>query len=281
MLFISISAISAENNTDLILAQSDDVDESSDAPLSQSNDIDESSYTPLAANESTDYKSFEDLYSTEGYSKLDPNSNHDESHKIIVDAKADKKITKVREPIVYTIKVTNKNLFDVKELTIYFGEDEFFYLDFIGNHKGMSIFDGEALIIDKLGAGQTKTIKFNVIFVYSANRSITATLSHYSAPYESKSKLKTVVDIPAKVKKSKKAKVKITYKANKKPVKRVNVKVKVYTKGKRYITYKLKTNKKGIIKIKTKNLKKGKHKIVIKSLNKKYSISKTSKIKIK
>lgn len=94
-------------------------------------------------------------------------------------------------------------------------------------------------------------------------------------------KAKTTVKAPKVTAKYKKSKYfKITVKSNKKAIKNLKIKVKVYT-GKKYKTYKLKTNKKGVAQINTKKLKKGNHKVIISSLNKNYSVSAKSKIKIK
>ena len=81
-------------------------------------------------------------------------------------------------------------------------------------------------------------------------------------------------------KKSKYYKITIKNKASKKPVSKLKIKVKVYTKGK-FKTFFLNTNKKGIAKFNMKNLKRGTHKVKILSRNKKYLVSKTSRIRIK
>ena len=61
------------------------------------------------------------------------------------------------------------------------------------------------------------------------------------------------------------------------PVKKLYIKVKVFT-GKKSKTYTIKTNNKGIAKLQTKALTVGTHKISISTKNKKYKISKSSKI---
>ena len=61
------------------------------------------------------------------------------------------------------------------------------------------------------------------------------------------------------------------------PVKKLYIKVKVFT-GKKSKTYTIKTNTKGIAKLQTKALTTGTHKISISTKNKKYKISKSSKI---
>ena len=96
-------------------------------------------------------------------------------------------------------------------------------------------------------------------------------------------KAKTTVkakNTKSRFKKSKYYKITIKNKASKKPVSKLKIKVKVYTKGK-YKTYSLKTNKKGIAKFNMKNLKRGNHKVKILSRDKKYTVSKTSRIRIR
>ncbi len=64
---------------------------------------------------------------------------------------------------------------------------------------------------------------------------------------------------------------------NNKPVKNLKLKIKVWT-GKKTKTYTVTTNKNGFAKLSTKKLTAGNHKVQVTSANKKYSISKSSKI---
>jgi hypothetical protein len=90
----------------------------------------------------------------------------------------------------------------------------------------------------------------------------------------------TAKKLTAKKGESKKFKITVTNKKNKKAVVGVKVKVKVST-GSKSKTYTLKTNSKGIAKLNTKSLSVGSHKVVIKSADKYCSASKaTSTIKI-
>lgn len=101
--------------------------------------------------------------------------------------------------------------------------------------------------------------------------------------YITVNKAKTVVKAPtvkAKYKKSKKFTVKVKNKASYLNVKGIVVKIKVYT-GKKSTTFKVKTDKKGVAQINTKKLKRGTHKVKITSGDKRYVISKKSKIIIK
>ena len=94
-------------------------------------------------------------------------------------------------------------------------------------------------------------------------------------------KTKTVVKAP---------KVTAYYKANKyfkvavkkgeKAVKNLKLNVKVYT-GSKYKNFVIKTNKNGVAQLSTKKFKIGSHKVTISSKNRKYKVSKTSKIVIK
>ena len=95
-------------------------------------------------------------------------------------------------------------------------------------------------------------------------------------------KTKTTVKAPgvtAKYKQNKYFKVTVkNYKG--KPIKNLNLKLKVYTNHK-YKYYKIKTNSKGIALFNTKKLKVGSHVVYIYNVDKKYDISKKSKIVIK
>lgn len=254
---VSITAISAANATDVLTAEDSNILEE------DTNDIE-----ALSADENADTAVKEDNTSV----VFTEYKNKDTSHKIVVKAKAETNKGKTGDKILYTVKVTNNNLFDVYNLDLYMGEREEYSHISLGN-KGFGIYDDEWITVYKLGAGQTKTIKMYLKLWEPGKTSIKTTVG----PFESKSKIRTIADTPKVTSKS--VKTKITYKANSKPVYKLKVKVKVYT-GKHYKTYNLKTNKKGIIKIKTKYLTKGKHKIVLKSMNKKYSLKNTFKIRI-
>ena len=95
-------------------------------------------------------------------------------------------------------------------------------------------------------------------------------------------KTKTTVKAPgvtAKYKQNKYFKVTVkNYKGN--PIKKLNLKLKVYTNHK-YKYYKIKTNSKGIALFNTKKLKVGNHVVYIYNADKKYDITKKSKIVIK
>lgn len=252
----SIAAISAENSTDTLTAENDDILENTD------------NMGEISASENTNTTTDEDN-TTVVFTEY---KNKDKAHKIYVTAKAETNRGKVGDKILYTVKVTNKNLFDVYLLDLYMGErEEYAHLP-IG-HNGYGIYDDEWITVYKLGAGQTKTIKMYLKLWEPGNTSIKTTVGNY----ETKSKIRTLADTPKVTSKS--VKTKITYKANNEPVKKLKVKVKVYT-GKQYKVFKLKTNAKGIIKLKAKYFTKGKHKIVLKSMNKKYSLKNTFKIRI-
>ena len=95
-------------------------------------------------------------------------------------------------------------------------------------------------------------------------------------------KSKTIVYAPVKTIKHKKNtyyKIKVLD-SHKNPVKNVILKVKVFT-GKKSKTYSIKTNSKGVAKLKTRGLGLGIHKITITTKNKKYKISKNTKISIR
>lgn len=257
ILMTSIAAISAENVSDTLAAEDGDILEENTEDIEEISASENTNTTPNEDNTTvvfTEYK------------------NKDKAHKIYVTAKAETNKGKVGDKILYTVKVTNKNLFDVYLLDLYMGEREEYSHLAIGN-KGFGIFDDEWITVHKLGAGQTKTIKMYLKLWEPGNTSIKTLVGNY----ETKSKIRTIADTPKVTSKS--VKTKITYKANSKPVEKLKVKVKVYT-GKQYKVFKLKTNKKGIIKLKTKYLTKGKHKIVLKSMNKKYSLKNTFKIRI-
>ncbi len=95
---------------------------------------------------------------------------------------------------------------------------------------------------------------------------------------------KKPVKLSIKVKKSK-GTVEIFLKKNKKPINKIKLKVKIFT-GKKYktiylVTGKIKNTKyNGYCGFATNALKLGKHKVVITSANKKYSVSKTSSLKV-
>ena len=95
-------------------------------------------------------------------------------------------------------------------------------------------------------------------------------------------KTKTTVKAPgvtAKYKQNKYFKVTVkNYKGN--PIKKLNLKLKVYTNNK-YKYYKIKTNSKGIALFNTKKLNAGSHVVYIYNADKKYDITKKSKIVIK
>lgn len=256
ILMTCITAISAENATDVPLAAEDT------EILEDSNGTGEVNTNEDATdtNEDNDTVIFTEY------------KNKDKSQKIVVKAKAKTNKGKVGGKILYTVKVTNNNLFDVYLLDLYMGErEEYSHLP-IG-HKGFGIYDDEWITVYKLGAGETKTIKMYLKLWEPGN----TTIKTLVGPFESKSKIRTIANTPKVTGKT--VKTKITYKANGKAVKKLKVKVKVYT-GKHYKVFKLKTNKKGIIKFKAKKIRKGKHKIVLKSMDKKYSLKKTFKIRI-
>lgn len=106
---------------------------------------------------------------------------------------------------------------------------------------------------------------------------------HYKKPTAkiSKGKIKTDVDadpIAVKYKKNRYFKIKVESRYDDDiPIKKVKLKVKVGT-GSKAKTFKVKTNSYGVAKINTRGLKLGTHKVVITSLDKKYDISKKSKI---
>lgn len=257
ILIVSINAISAENATDMPLT-------------AEENDIlgDTNGTVETATNDSsTDLKEDNETVIFTEY------KNKDNTDNIYVSAKAETNTGKVGEKILYTVKVTNKNLFDVYDLYLFMGEYESYAHFALEHNKGYYIFDDAYIVINKLCAGETKIIKMQLMLWEPGETSIETLVG----AYDYKSKIRTILKTPKVTKKY--IKTKITYKANKKPVKKLKVKVKVYT-GKYYKIYKLKTNKKGIIKLKTKYLSKGKHKIVFKSLNKKYSLHRTFKIRI-
>ena len=123
--------------------------------------------------------------------------------------------------------------------------------------------------------------------VLSSNES-DSSVSNVNSNENTVSSSNSVVKIPTKVYAPAKT---IKYKKNTyykikvldddgKPLKKVVLKVKVFT-GKKSKTYSLKTSSTGIAKLKTKSLALGTHKITITTNNKKYKISKTTKIVIK
>lgn len=270
VLMTSITAISAQNATDNLTADADNVLEEN------TDDIEE-----ISADENIDIVQKEDNVLNDTLASNEDNAtvffttykNKAHWHNIFLTAKAETNKGKVGEKILYTIKVTNKNLFDVYMLDLYMGEYQEYTHSPISTGKGYGIYDDSWVTVNKLGAGQTKTIKMYLVLWEPSNTTIETDIGDY----ESKSKIRTIANTPKVTKKA--VKTKITYKANGKAVKKLKVEVKVYT-GKYYKLYKLKTNKKGIIKFKTKYLTKGKHKIVFKSLNKKYSLKNTFKIRI-
>lgn len=102
-----------------------------------------------------------------------------------------------------------------------------------------------------------------------------------TTPKLSKGKIKTDVDadpVIVKHKKNSYFKIKVEDRYDDDvPISKVKLKVKIGT-GSKAKTYNVKTNSYGVAKINTKNLKIGTHKVVISSADKKYSISKKSKI---
>ena len=105
---------------------------------------------------------------------------------------------------------------------------------------------------------------------------------HKSMPSKvSKGKIKTKVDadpITVKYKKNSYFKIKVEDRYDDdNPIGKVKLKVKI-GKGSKAKTYNVKTNSYGVAKINTKGLKTGTHNVVITSANKKYDISKKSKI---
>lgn len=130
--------------------------------------------------------------------------------------------------------------------------------------------DGEASInIPNLAIGNHKVEMYydNVKRATSSIRVVKSTTNVY-AP------VKTI-----KYKKNTNYKIKVLD-SHGNPVKKVVLKVKVFT-GANSKTYSIKTTSKGIAKLKTRSLALGTHKITIKNNNKKYKISKTTKIIIR
>lgn len=135
--------------------------------------------------------------------------------------------------------------------------------------------DKETLNLGKLKVGK-HTIKVQVKEGYYVECKISVV-----NPLSKTSTSKTTVKAPTVTAYYKASKYfKVTVKKNGKPVKNLKLKVKVYT-GSKYKTYTIKTNKNGVAKLSTKKFKVGSHKVKITSTNKKYKISKTSKIIIK
>ncbi|MDO5814328.1 MAG: hypothetical protein Q4Q18_01720 [Methanobrevibacter sp.] len=88
------------------------------------------------------------------------------------------------------------------------------------------------------------------------------------------------IDVPKKVKKPSKIKVKLISNANGKVLKNKKCTVKIYT-GNAFKTVKAKTNSKGILKLSTKKLSKGVHKINLIYSTKKFDINCNANVKIK
>ena len=152
---------------------------------------------------------------------------------------------------------------DTVDLRVYTGSAYKTYHDKVGN-------DGKASIkIPNLSIGTHKVEVYyaNVKLATSSIKVIKSTTKVY-AP------VKTI-----KHKKNTYYKIKVLD-SHGNPVKKVTLKVKVFT-GKSSKTYSIKTSSKGIAKLKTKGLALGTHKITIKTKNKKYKISKKTKIVIK
>lgn len=152
---------------------------------------------------------------------------------------------------------------DTVDLRVYTGSTYKTYHGKVGN-------DGKASVnIPNLAIGTHKVVVYyaNVKLATSSIKVIKSTTKVY-AP------VKTI-----KHKKNTYYKIKVLD-SHRNPAKKVLLKVKVFT-GSKSKTYSIKTTSKGIAKLKTRGLSLGNHKITIKTKDKRYKLSKTTKIVIK
>ena len=169
----------------------------------------------------------------------------------------------------YSVKLTDNNTpvsGETIELTIFDSNDNSVYYTAKTNSNGIATF--------KIGP-QSKGKYMAYIETYDLFEDKYITVIQNP-------KTKTTVKAPgvtAKYKQNKYFKVTVkNYKGN--PIKKLNLKLKVYTNHK-YKYYKIKTNSKGIALFNTKKLKVGNHVVYIYNADKKYDITKKSKIVIK
>ena len=173
------------------------------------------------------------------------------------------------EKFTYTVKLTDNNKpvsGETIELTIFDSKDNSIYYTVKTNSNGIATF--------KIGPqSKGKYIAYIETYDLFEEKYITVIQNP---------KTKTTVKAPgvtAKYKQNKYFKVTVkNYKG--KPIKKLNLKLKVYTNHK-YKYYKIKTNSKGIALFNTKKLKAGSHVVYIYNADKKYDITKKSKIIIK
>ena len=169
----------------------------------------------------------------------------------------------------YSVKLTDNNTpvsGETIELTIFDSNDDDVYYTAKTNSNGIATF--------KIGP-QSKGKYMAYIETYDLFEEKYITVIQNP-------KTKTTVKAPrvtAKYKQNKYFKVTVkNYKG--KPIKKLKLKLKVYTNHK-YKYYKIKTNSKGIVLFNTKKLKAGSHVVYIYNADKKYDITKKSKIVIK
>lgn len=169
----------------------------------------------------------------------------------------------------YSVKLTDNNTpvsGETIELTIFDSNDNSVYYTAKTNSNGIATF--------KIGP-QSKGKYMAYIETYDLFEDKYITVIQNP-------KTKTTVKAPgvtAKYKQNKYFKVTVkNYKGN--PIKKLNLKLKVYTNHK-YKYYKIKTNSNGIALFNTKKLKVGNHVVYIYNADKKYDITKKSKIVIK
>lgn len=169
----------------------------------------------------------------------------------------------------YSVKLTDNNKpvsGETIELTIFDSKDNSIYYTVKTNSNGIATF--------KIGPqSKGKYIAYIETYDLFEEKYITVIQNP---------KTKTTVKAPevtAKYKQNKYFKVTVkNYKG--KPIKKLNLKLKVYTNHK-YKYYNIKTNSKGIALFNTKKLKAGSHVVYIYNADKKYDITKKSKIIIK
>lgn len=187
LILISLSMASAEEICDgnTLNIEDDDVLIESDSDIGDSgNDFEETDFEDF----SNDVKSKNILKSSDDILEIDYPQTHDESHNIVVDAKASSNKGKVGDSIKYTITVTNNNPFTVHALEVFSPEDpDHFYLSkqSTSNDKiNVGLLDETAWLIEKLGPGETLVIN-TLIKIESAGKSeLSLSLSHNYPPYE-------------------------------------------------------------------------------------------------
>ena len=185
---ISLGMVCGEEISDdnILNVGNDDILIGSDCNIKCNDYLEETEEDMNPDDESVESKNI--LKSSDEYLEIDYPQTHDESHNIVVDAKASGNKGKVGDSIKYTITVTNNNPFTVHALEVFSPEDpDHFYLSkqsTSNDEINVGLLDETAWLIEKLGPGETLVIN-TLIKIESAGKSeLSLSLSHNYPPYE-------------------------------------------------------------------------------------------------